>query len=190
MARIAGVNIPTNKRVVIALQYIHGIGAKKAEEICEKVSIPADRRVVWTATDGWGPLCKMLDVPIPDDRDKDFRAPQIICNLYPRDRHESQPRILEFGRDQPGELALQLVVDASHAFPFHARLFRRGAAAVRFVAFFFGFACFASEAAAIDCFRICARRAAMTPTTASISSEASALLRSLRCIAGRTASLK
>ncbi len=39
MARIAGVNIPTNKRVVIALQYIHGIGAKKAEEITEKVGI-------------------------------------------------------------------------------------------------------------------------------------------------------
>ena len=45
MARIAGVNIPTNKRVVIALQYIHGIGASKAQEICDKVSIPAPRRV-------------------------------------------------------------------------------------------------------------------------------------------------
>ena len=45
MARIAGVNIPTNKRVVIALQYIHGIGAKKAEEIVTKVNIPAERRV-------------------------------------------------------------------------------------------------------------------------------------------------
>jgi small subunit ribosomal protein S13 len=45
VARIAGVNIPTNKRVVIALQYIHGIGAKKAGEIVEKVSIPAERRV-------------------------------------------------------------------------------------------------------------------------------------------------
>jgi len=45
VARIAGVNIPTNKRVVIALQYIHGIGPKKAEEICKKVSIPAERRV-------------------------------------------------------------------------------------------------------------------------------------------------
>ena len=33
MARIAGVNIPTNKRVVIALQYIHGIGPTKAKEI-------------------------------------------------------------------------------------------------------------------------------------------------------------
>ena len=45
MARIAGVNIPTNKRVVIALQYIHGIGPKKADEITKEVGIPADRRV-------------------------------------------------------------------------------------------------------------------------------------------------
>ena len=45
MARIAGVNIPTQKRVVIALQYIHGIGAKYAKDICEKVAIPAERRV-------------------------------------------------------------------------------------------------------------------------------------------------
>ena len=45
MARIAGVNIPTNKRVVIALQYIHGIGAKNAAEICEKVNITEERSV-------------------------------------------------------------------------------------------------------------------------------------------------
>lgn len=45
MARIAGVNIPTGKRVVIALQYIHGIGAKFAQEICDKNNIPAERRV-------------------------------------------------------------------------------------------------------------------------------------------------
>ncbi|WP_428247023.1 30S ribosomal protein S13 [Ferrovibrio sp.] len=45
MARIAGVNIPTNKRVEIALTYIYGIGRVKAKEICEKVSIPAERRV-------------------------------------------------------------------------------------------------------------------------------------------------
>ena len=45
MARIAGVNIPTNKRVIIALQYIHGIGPKFAGEIVEKVGIPAERRV-------------------------------------------------------------------------------------------------------------------------------------------------
>jgi small subunit ribosomal protein S13 len=45
LARIAGVNIPTAKRVVIALQYIHGIGATKADEICQKVGISLDRRV-------------------------------------------------------------------------------------------------------------------------------------------------
>lgn len=45
MARIAGVNIPTNKRVVVALQYIHGIGQFKSKQICQKVGIPDDRRV-------------------------------------------------------------------------------------------------------------------------------------------------
>ncbi len=45
MARIAGVNIPTQKRVVIALQYIHGIGSKYANDICTKVGIPLERRV-------------------------------------------------------------------------------------------------------------------------------------------------
>ncbi len=45
MARIAGVNIPTNKRVEVALTYIHGIGDTFARQICEKVSIPAERRV-------------------------------------------------------------------------------------------------------------------------------------------------
>ena len=45
MARIAGVNIPTNKRVLIALQYIHGIGSQKANEIMDKVGIPQERRV-------------------------------------------------------------------------------------------------------------------------------------------------
>ena len=45
MARIAGVNIPTQKRVEVALTYIYGIGPTKAAEICEKVGIPAKRRV-------------------------------------------------------------------------------------------------------------------------------------------------
>ncbi len=45
MARIAGVNIPTSKRVVIALRYIHGIGPKKAEEIIEKTGINPSTRV-------------------------------------------------------------------------------------------------------------------------------------------------
>lgn len=45
MARIAGVNIPTNKRVEIALTYIHGIGHTTAKGICEKIGIPSERRV-------------------------------------------------------------------------------------------------------------------------------------------------
>ena len=45
MARIAGVNIPTAKRVVIGLTYIYGIGRKQAEEICRKTGISEDTRV-------------------------------------------------------------------------------------------------------------------------------------------------
>lgn len=45
MARISGVNIPTQKRVEIALSYIHGIGRTKATEICQKCGIPPERRV-------------------------------------------------------------------------------------------------------------------------------------------------
>ncbi len=45
MARISGVNIPTNKRVEIALTYIFGIGRTKALEICQKVGLPRERRV-------------------------------------------------------------------------------------------------------------------------------------------------
>lgn len=45
MARIAGVNIPSNKRVEISLRYIHGIGPRFAKDICEKVNIPQERRV-------------------------------------------------------------------------------------------------------------------------------------------------
>jgi small subunit ribosomal protein S13 len=45
VARIAGVNIPTQKRVIIALQYIHGIGPRLAKEVCKAAGIPEQRRV-------------------------------------------------------------------------------------------------------------------------------------------------
>ena len=45
VARIAGVNIPTNKRVIVALTYIHGIGPKTAEKIVDKLGIDHSRRV-------------------------------------------------------------------------------------------------------------------------------------------------
>ncbi len=45
MARIAGVNIPTNKPVAISLRYIYGIGPVNALEICEKTRIAPEKRV-------------------------------------------------------------------------------------------------------------------------------------------------
>ncbi len=45
MARIAGVNIPTNKRAIISLTYIHGIGSAHAKTICQKAGITEERRI-------------------------------------------------------------------------------------------------------------------------------------------------
>ena len=45
MARISGVNIPTNKRVVVALTYIFGIGPKISKNICNKLNLPSSKRV-------------------------------------------------------------------------------------------------------------------------------------------------
>ena len=67
MARIAGVNIPTNKRVVIALQYIHGIGQAKAREIVTKVGIEDARRVN-QLTDA---EVAAYDAPFPDETYKE-----------------------------------------------------------------------------------------------------------------------
>jgi small subunit ribosomal protein S13 len=45
LARISGVNIPTNKRVHIALTYVHGIGVSTARRICEATGISEERRI-------------------------------------------------------------------------------------------------------------------------------------------------
>lgn len=45
MARIAGVNLPTNKRVIIALTYIHGIGRTTAVQIADKLGIAHSARI-------------------------------------------------------------------------------------------------------------------------------------------------
>jgi small subunit ribosomal protein S13 len=64
LARIAGVNLPTNKRVVIALRYIFGIGPTNARDICAKVGIDAARRV--------NQLTEDEIIRIRDMIDKDF----------------------------------------------------------------------------------------------------------------------
>jgi len=61
LARIAGVNIPTNKRVLIALTYITGIGRTKAAEICAKLAIPAERRVNQLTDDEVLKIREMID---------------------------------------------------------------------------------------------------------------------------------
>jgi len=61
VARIAGVNIPQNKRVQIALTYVHGIGPYKAREICGKLTIPAEKRVNELSDDDVIRLRELID---------------------------------------------------------------------------------------------------------------------------------
>jgi len=61
VARIAGVNIPTAKRVEISLTYIHGIGRTKAKDICEKVGVPFERRVNQMTDDEVVRVREMID---------------------------------------------------------------------------------------------------------------------------------
>jgi small subunit ribosomal protein S13 len=66
VARIAGVNIPTNKRVLISLRYIYGIGPVKARDICTALGIPDERRVNQLSDDEILRLREMID--------KDYRV--------------------------------------------------------------------------------------------------------------------
>jgi len=61
MARIAGINIPDRKRVVIALTYIHGIGNTKAVEICEATKIDVTRRINELSEDELNALRSEID---------------------------------------------------------------------------------------------------------------------------------
>ena len=45
MARITGINVPTNKRVLIALTYVHGIGLNSSINICKKVGVDENKRI-------------------------------------------------------------------------------------------------------------------------------------------------
>ncbi|MDF1794688.1 MAG: 30S ribosomal protein S13 [Thalassobaculaceae bacterium] len=64
MARIAGVNIPTQKRVVVALTYIHGIGRTTADKLCAQVGIPAERRVHEMTEDELSRLRETIDTDL------------------------------------------------------------------------------------------------------------------------------
>jgi small subunit ribosomal protein S13 len=61
VARIAGVNIPTNKRVVISLRYIYGIGPTNAQQICTRLGIAAERRVNQLSDDEVLRIREMID---------------------------------------------------------------------------------------------------------------------------------
>lgn len=64
MARIAGVNIPTAKRIEVALTYIYGIGRKTAQDICAKTGIPTERRVHQLSEDEVAKIREAIDADL------------------------------------------------------------------------------------------------------------------------------
>ena len=85
MARIAGVNIPTQKRVEVALTYIYGIGRTKAKQICTKVGIPTERRVQELTDDEVVRIREMID--------RDYR---VECDLR-REQAMNVKRLMDLG---------------------------------------------------------------------------------------------
>jgi len=61
LARISGVNIPSNKRVVVALTYIYGIGPKISENICKKVNLEESKRVNQLSDDEISKIREIID---------------------------------------------------------------------------------------------------------------------------------
>ena len=61
MARIAGVNIPTAKKIEVALTYIYGIGRKTAQDICKKSGVSVDRRVHELSEDEVAKIREVID---------------------------------------------------------------------------------------------------------------------------------
>jgi small subunit ribosomal protein S13 len=61
VARIAGVNIPSNKRVLISLRYIYGVGPSKAREICTTLGIPDEKRVNQLSDDEIMKIRELID---------------------------------------------------------------------------------------------------------------------------------
>ena len=74
MARISGVNIPTNKRASIALTYIFGIGPKRAEDICTKASIEKSKRVNQLTDEEIETAFKALPEAVQDETIEDIKA--------------------------------------------------------------------------------------------------------------------
>ena len=85
MARIAGVNIPTNKRVIIALTYIFGVGPAGSKAICDKVGISAERRV--------NELTDAEILKIRETIDADF----MVEGDLRRDRNQNIKRLMDMG---------------------------------------------------------------------------------------------
>ena len=98
MARIAGINIPQNKIVSIALTYIHGIGLHSSKKICEKLNVPW---VYKSCTQLYGPKYALLRQEFSDlrkhsiERRKNSTLKNLLITMGGKDKDNAVCRVLE-----------------------------------------------------------------------------------------------
>lgn len=96
MARIAGINIPTNKRFVIALTYVYGIGKSRAEEICNELKINKQLRTSEISEEILADVRNLINKQSAEDDDNPSKVGLVEGDLR-RKVHSSVKRLIDLG---------------------------------------------------------------------------------------------
>lgn len=96
MARIAGINIPTNKRFVIALTYIYGIGRSRAEKICDTIGIDKQLRTSEISEDTLVKVRDLINKQATESEDKPSEVGLVEGDLR-RKVHSDIKRLIDLG---------------------------------------------------------------------------------------------
>lgn len=96
MARIAGINIPTNKRFVIALTYVYGIGRSRAEEICDELKINKQLRTSEISEETLADVRNLINKQSAEDDDNPSKVGLVEGDLR-RKVHSSVKRLIDLG---------------------------------------------------------------------------------------------
>jgi small subunit ribosomal protein S13 len=97
LARIAGVNIPSNKRFVIALTYIYGIGRSRAEKICKELAIDTKLRTPEVDEETLTKVRDFINKQIDSDADANGGEVLLVEGDLRRKHHSSVKRLIDLG---------------------------------------------------------------------------------------------
>jgi small subunit ribosomal protein S13 len=96
LARIAGINIPTNKRFVISLTYVYGIGRSRAEKICDELGIDKKLRTTEISDDVLNKVRDLINKQAEEDKDNPSEVGLVEGDLR-RKVNGSVKRLIDLG---------------------------------------------------------------------------------------------